>query len=244
MLGSFAAVLTVQLGLSGVSTRVWTFPAYAVVVAVALGLAPRLRDSAARLPLLAAHVCALFLAFVYSNDMTRVSETTAKVLHLGIGGLWAFLALGLALVLGHTLRKGGAPLAWALAVCAAGCLIAYFSGERGGNGSWIEEVMRVFHWDRATAESAVLWLRKSLHFTFYGSVGWLGWRTVRVGGGSVGQGVAAGALVALASAMVDEGRQLASAGRTGSAWDVLLDMAGAATLLGLAAWRATRQSRR
>jgi hypothetical protein len=239
-LGSFGAVLVVQLGLSGVSTQIWILPAYAVIVAVALGLAPKIRESEARLPLLAAHLCALFLAFIYSNDMTRVSDTTAQVLHLGLGVLWACLGLGLLLVAGQMFRKGGSPVAWALVVCAVGCLVAYFSGERGGNGSWIDEVMRVFGWDRATAENAVFWLRKSLHFGFYGTVAWLGWRVARVGGATVATALGTGTLVALASALVDEGRQLTVAGRTGSGWDVVLDCAGAATFLALGAWRARR----
>lgn len=240
LLGSFGALFVVQLGLASVSTQIWTLPAYAVVIAAALGLAPKIQSSEARLPLFAAHLCGLFLAFVVSSDMSRVSETVSKMLHFAVVWLWVCLALSLFLVLMRVLRKGGSPLAWSLGVCAVGCVVAFFSGERGGNGSWIDEAMRLFGWDRATAETAVMWLRKSMHFGFYGAVAWLGWRTVRVGGGSVAAGLGAGAIVALASAMLDEGRQLTATNRGGNGWDVVLDMAGAATVLALAAVRARR----
>jgi len=84
-------------------------------------------------------------------------------------------------------------------------------------------------------ERIVIGLRKSAHVLFYGSFAWLTARaTVALAPKAPRARVVAFAvLFVLAHAVFDETRQAFTPGRTGTPWDVLLDLGGmlAATLL-------------
>jgi VanZ family protein len=81
--------------------------------------------------------------------------------------------------------------------------------------------------------------RKATHLVVYGILGALAWRAGR------GRFVALALCLLVASA--DEWRQSESAARSGSVWDVLLDLAGAAIAVFIAvpwlrAWFAARRT--
>ncbi len=236
----FVGAFTIQMGLSAVTPQIWVLPLLAVFTTVLWGWIPRLKAIEDRVGLFLAHSAGLLLAFLYSNDLSRLSETATKVLRLGLSTLWGAFAIGMALVLLKALRKDHAAVRWALVACAAGWMVAYFSGAAGEAGSWVAWLEARLHWSAGTSDMVVLAVRKTLHFSFYGLVAWVGWRTARTGGAPPGTGVWVGAALALMTASFDESRQWFTAGRTGSPWDVALDLAGAATILAISAARARR----
>ena len=134
-------------------------------------------------------------------------------------------------------RKLGAPL---VAIAIFAMMVGYFSSAKGGADP-MERWLVLHGYNDAQAHEITIIFRKTVHFTFYGSVGLassiVGWRATE----REGDAVRTGLLAALSLASFDELRQAAFANRTGSAWDVLLDMAGAATFIGLSRWLAQRK---
>jgi VanZ family protein len=81
-------------------------------------------------------------------------------------------------------------------------------------------------------------IRKAAHVVEYAILAALGWRALRRTGSATRSAatVAAGALgIALAVAVTDETLQSLSPLRTGSVWDVVLDLSGALLAVGIAA---------
>lgn len=93
------------------------------------------------------------------------------------------------------------------------------------------------------AEIAHKVLRKVGHFTAYGAFAWVAFRAVRGDRPPSPHNVARAWALALALASIDETLQWLSPERGGSAWDVALDGAGAATVLALVVWRLLRARR-
>lgn len=100
-----------------------------------------------------------------------------------------------------------------------------FSAEHSRD--WIELVL-----GRPAPELLNAFVRKSAHVIEYGILAALAWH-------ASGR-VVPTMLVALAVASTDEFRQSFSPYRTGTPWDVLLDLAGAALVVGVLAARARR----
>lgn len=76
-------------------------------------------------------------------------------------------------------------------------------------------------------------LRKAAHVVAYGILGVLSWRAA--------EGLTIALMIVLAVAAFDEWHQSTTALRTGSPWDVLLDLCGAAIAIGVARrWRSRR----
>jgi len=97
----------------------------------------------------------------------------------------------------------------------------------------IEYAMRMFHISAQHAETLVLIVRKTIHFTFYGLLGWTGFRFAVASGADKRKAIFCGLLMALFFASFDESRQTFFPNRTGSAYDVLLDFVGALTFISL-----------
>ena len=113
-------------------------------------------------------------------------------------------------------------------------LVGYFSSPIGGNSNTVEILMRLLHVDFPTAHQLAFYIRKTLHFTFYGIIGFCGFRLARGSGVSGRSLLILGLSFAFCYACFDEIRQGDSPGRTSSTTDVLLDMAGASTFCGMA----------
>lgn len=125
------------------------------------------------------------------------------------------------------------PVLWpAFALMLFGWLISYFSSAHGGASPMVEWVIRHLHFDRHAAEVAVIAFRKTVHVTFYGLVTLIGLMTAARNGSAGRACVMAALLTTLAYATFDELRQSSQPDRTGSAWDVLLDLAGGSAALG------------
>lgn len=118
-------------------------------------------------------------------------------------------------------------------------LIAYYSGGQGGASGWAETLAAWLHVSVVQAESIVHYARKTVHFCFYGLLGLLAWRAHR----KLDQTSIVHALGFVACfAAFDEVRQSSLPNRSGSAWDVLIDLAGAAAFIGVG-MRSARRAR-
>lgn len=106
-------------------------------------------------------------------------------------------------------------------------LVANLSGDAGGASPMHEWFMRAFGLSKPSAEVVVLLLRKTIHFTFYATVGFAGAAAARSGGEELPRARWIGLGYALLLATFDEVRQTGAATRTGSPFDVGLDMLGA-----------------
>lgn len=146
----------------------------------------------------------------------------------------AFLGgLFLLILLGKWAAKRDASCGWGVALVLMSWLLAFFSSPSGGSGGMISTAMQMLHLSQSQAELAVLVVRKCIHFSFYGLLGWAAFRWSLSTGCVVRRAVVIGLLVALVHAGFDEGRQTFFPDRTGSAWDVMLDCAGAGVFVWL-----------
>ena len=146
------------------------------------------------------------------------------------------------------LRKAPPPAQRALPALALlfvlTMLVASFSGNAGGADPMRQWFMEVAHFSTDQAHLAVLAIRKSIHFTFYFCVGFAATAAARSGGETpqTGRGIGLGFGFALAA--FDEMRQSNVDTRSGSAWDVGLDMLGVLAGSAVALRMAARASRR
>jgi hypothetical protein len=148
-------------------------------------------------------------------------------LGLFVGWVLPFLALA-SLMAFYLSRKRST--AWLGACVAFAWLVVYFSGNTGRPGPMIDWFAHL-GLTVAQAEAATLAFRKSVHFCGYGTIALSAFlAAVRTGVGKASSiKFALGFGVALAS--FDEIRQSGSFFRTGSPWDVLLDIAGMVAFL-------------
>jgi len=103
------------------------------------------------------------------------------------------------------------------------CGVGWFSGAGGGPDTFRRWVMSTFHLSQSNAETVVIAIRKTVHFSAYGVYG-LSWRRL---------GWKMAIMQTLVLASFDEARQSTAGNRTGSPLDVLLDLSGAIVLLTL-----------
>ena len=112
------------------------------------------------------------------------------------------------------------------------CGVGWFSGAGGGPDTFRRWVMATFHLSQSSAETLVIAVRKTVHFSAYGVFG-LSWRRL-------GWKMAIFQTFLLAS--FDEARQTTASNRSGSFTDVLLDVSGAIVLLTIAHFWILRNS--
>jgi VanZ family protein len=99
----------------------------------------------------------------------------------------------------------------------------------------VHEIWSWFGIAPARAAPYVFWTRKTAHFVEYAVLGVLVLRALRFAGVGLPAAIACALLWALAVALGDETHQARLASRTGSARDVAIDLAGAATAVALTA---------
>lgn len=175
--------------------------------------------------------------FGYLLMFTGVSAFALKTAPIGEPS-WT-IGLSLMVIIGTTLwlsalfqtdddrpdQRWERVLSWIL--CAfIGLLVAYYSSPAGGAGPMVGFLTRVLGLSPEVAGVVVIVIRKTLHFTFYGVLALASARAIRLSGVGNLRAVNFGLLWALAHAVYDELRQIGEVGRTGSGWDVLLDLAG------------------
>jgi VanZ family protein len=148
-------------------------------------------------------------------------------------------------------RQTVSPRTWSLSALIIACmwLVAFFSSSQGGAGGMLHLMVTSLGVPERFAETILVPLRKTIHFTFYGSVGLLAWTTAQTALSDIGisksaRRLAFGLLIALSLASFDEARQFTQPGRTGAVTDVMLDMSGALTFVGIAEFVQRKRERR
>ena len=136
-------------------------------------------------------------------------------------------------------------LSWvaAIFIYLVGWGIAYFSDGKGGADPMIAALMDRFQLDESTARTLVVAIRKALHFLVYGCLALAALRLANPRHHR-NTAIAFGLLIALSFALFDELRQATATNRTGSAWDIGLDMLGATTFIGVSVLRYGRRTQR
>lgn len=143
-------------------------------------------------------------------------------------GLAIFLfSAGLLAVRGFSQAKTAKSTRWLLVPIAAGCVLGYVSGGIGGSDHMLDFAMRVLHMSRDQADLIIHYMRKTIHFTAYGIVGLSLFRGAMTGGAPTPRSIAFALFCVFFLASFDEMRQTTAPNRTGSPWDVTLDMTGA-----------------
>jgi VanZ family protein len=169
-----------------------------------------------------------FLTLWLASDVVPPGDIKTFVFQMLMGALLIASAVSVGFVISFYSKKGNMrPIIGglsALFVCA--WLVAYFSSSTGASSRMLDFAMHRLHMSRDLAWALIGILRKSLHFIFYGTIGALALRAVRRGGVSSKAVILALAFV-LMHASFDEIRQSSYSSRSGSFWDVCLDMAGA-----------------
>lgn len=165
------------------------------------------------------------------------SRSTGKSVDLAYFPAQAFalfaaiaLSIGIVVLLSQP-AKQRRPGWWLLFPVLMVWVVSVGSSSAGGSGSMHRWVTTYLHLSQADAETLVHWVRKTIHFTWYGLLG----LTARNAAASAGEKpLVAARFSLLLTALVasfDELRQASQPGRTSSAYDVLLDLAGAAVFV-------------
>lgn len=173
----------------------------------------------------------------------RLLQTMA----LAMPGLFVVLALFVFVVF---LRRNLAAektqvlyLPIALMLCVLGWTVIRFSGGKGGADPMVEFVMSTLSLSEETARNLVIAFRKSIHFIGYGLVAWSAYRLANPKF-DVKAAAIFGFGVAFSVSLFDEFHQSLATNRTGSVWDVGLDMLGALTFLTVSVLRYRQKSQR
>lgn len=173
----------------------------------------------------------LALWFGSSNRMAEhmafIAQPFLPIMQRGTMLLFAGLAVVTVIGLFQADRKALRPVPALVLAMVLTFFVATLSGDAGGASPMREWFMHMFGLSRPRAELAVLLLRKTIHFTFYATVGFAGTAAARSGGESPNASRGIGLGYTLLLAVFDEVRQTGAATRTGSPVDVALDMAGA-----------------
>jgi VanZ family protein len=198
---------------------------------IAFNLHPRLKDAPQRIAFLWAFgliAVGLWMLSVGPSPV-RVLQQVADLLPLPL------ILIGLAVAVRFVSinrNAEGWPLANCLIFGVLGWIVVSMSGSQGAASPMIQFLMDRFGWDYERAESAVFILRKCIHFTGYGCIGLNAFALSGPRHG-LNEAVKFGLAVAAGFAAFDEFRQTTSVGRTGSVWDVGLDLLGAITFIAL-----------
>ena len=164
------------------------------------------------------HVSLFFLVWLTSE--VGISNAPA-------GAFFATLILSLMALVHSLLSFGYRTALYLVAALSMGLLIAFFSGGKGGSDPMIAFLREHFSLTPEQAEVAVKIIRKSIHFVFYGLLGFFASCGARRSEAERRNAFAFGVSYVLAHAVFDESRQHFTPGRSGAFSDVLLDLSGA-----------------
>ena len=157
--------------------------------------------------------------------------------------LWASVTLlvGLGLfVVGYLRAKRPLAMLWLLLLVAEATGVGHFSGSVASAGNMVRWLEAVLHLDASLVNAIIVPLRKTIHFGFYGLVGFTALQVARGAKRVRWEAYGTAVAFALAYGSFDEMRQWYAPGRGSSIYDVMLDTTGAAVVCALIVWRSKR----
>ncbi len=185
----------------------------------------------------AAYFATVFLTWTLPAKPLLLGDSRPVLFQVSLGVIAiASLALVGREVIGrHSLNTDRRPLLCLVILYAMGAAVGYLSSSAGGSTPMINWFTHLgLTLDQANGLTHIF--RKTVHFSFYGSVGITGAFAARRIDLNVHRSASIGLGIVLLIAGFDELRQSSQPGRTGSAYDVLLDMTGAVVFVTLALW--------
>lgn len=120
---------------------------------------------------------------------------------------------------------------WMVVLVLVACMVAVGSSSAGSAHRMEQFMIHTLHMAPAQVDAIVPIFRKCFHFTFYGIGGWFAWRAAHAAGVPSRNRWLFGLSVILLLATFDEVRQSTVADRGASQYDVMIDVAGAATFI-------------
>lgn len=205
----------------------------AMTALLVVGLIPALRSGAG-----AGLICGYSMAYLSASLLGQGKGTAVGggvlVVPISLG------AMGSVLMLRETLmtkwwNTGG--------MIGLGVLTAFFSGPPGGVGKFVTFLREVLGLSPQVADAVNFLVRKGIHLGVYGSLalcaGLVAWQAL----GRRSAMWVAGLGWGLGHAILDETTQATTTVRTGSVYDVLLDLAGMSIALGVLHWRSQEATR-
>lgn len=163
---------------------------------------------------------------VYGSWLSSMGAETVIIIAFGVLALIALF--GGLYKAGWSFSRGVIWLILALVMATA---VANLSGSGGGAGGMLVWFRTWLHVPDSELEQIVHDVRKTIHFSFYGSFAAVSSFASRAGQPANRSAIVFSLASTLILATYDEGRQAFSPGRTSSPWDVLLDMSGAFAFL-------------
>ena len=120
---------------------------------------------------------------------------------------------------------------WMIIPIVGGCTLGFLSGGLGGANHMHSFMTTYFHVTVEQAEVIVRWIRKTIHFVAYGTLAYGFFRVALSGKAARNAAITFSLMCTLTMATFDELRQTTAPNRSGSIWDVALDMTGAASFV-------------
>lgn len=225
------------VGLNQITKGLWLPFGFAVVIAGLLHWAPWLKSRAVATPLALAAGAWICWGWSATSVFTfkKVDLEFVPTAVMGFVALVSSVAACVAIL--RVPAKQRKPAWKVLLPLAFAILVSLVSSSVGGADPMKQWVMAHLGMGAEAADQLVLAVRKTIHFTFYGCVAWSAAAAARSAKEPEGSWLLFGGWFALTVASFDEMRQITAAGRTGSFWDVLIDLAGALTFLAIMHFR-------
>ena len=230
-------IATILVGaLNDVFPWFWLPVLFGIAVASVVWSQPWLKDAKLAGPFWASFASGTALTFCYSTTpvTTRFGSAIPK-LSLAIGTAVFLLSFVLFIGRGLLPSKTKSIAGWLLIPIAAGMIVGYVSGGLGGSNHMVKWFIAMFHLSQDQAENIVHIVRKSIHVSAYGMVGLSLFKGAMGGRTAKSRALGFAMLITLCLASFDEMRQTSAPNRTGSPWDVALDMSGSFAFVFLAA---------
>ncbi len=195
-----------------------------------------LRNAPFRDPLIFCMSFAALTTYCYSTTpvITRLGSLFPKV-WLGLVTLGLMASLVAYFSKSMRIRDLRPASIWLAVPILAALVVGYVSGGIGGANHMHKWITSLLHVNNDEAEIIVHWVRKAIHFTAYGGVGFACFRGATLASANRTGAVTFALCLVACIASFDEMRQTQAVNRTGSFWDVLLDLTGAACFI-LLAW--------
>ncbi len=195
---------------------------YILFVAFAMGAFPIFEDRVMRAGFWSAFSTAFVLAWAKAEPTVQISNpwlVAAMAMCAGVGLIFFYYLVS---------QEGKFRVGWlpVLLMTSFGIAIAFISSAAGGPDWMTEWVENILHIQAPQSHEVVHIVRKTLHFSSYGTAALAAALVARDLGTGLARSWVAGLCWAVPIAVFDEVRQTTAKGRTGSPWDVMLDTGG------------------